>query len=181
MTPLSYDLVIQGKDLSRSNLPADAAGLAGFIVEIAPGAVRLESVNPLTAEPVIGRLQEAGLDAAMVRHGLKLTEFRLLASDLDSTLVAIETLDTVAKNAGYGDTVAQVTEAAMRGDIKDYAESLRLRIAAVKGCPVKAFTDFAETMPYSLGAERWVKSCRAAGLECHIVTVVLMKSRPRPQ
>ena len=116
MTPLSYDLVIQGKDLSRSNLPADAAGLAGFIAEIAPGAVRLESVNPLTAEPVIGRLQEAGLDAAMVRHGLKLTEFRLLASDLDSTLVAIETLDTVAKNAGYGDTVAQVTEAAMRGD-----------------------------------------------------------------
>ena len=89
MTPLSYDLVIQGKDLSRSNLPADAAGLAGFIAEIAPGAVRLESVNPLTAEPVIGRLQEAGLDAAMVRHGLKLTEFRLLASDLDSTLVAI--------------------------------------------------------------------------------------------
>lgn len=170
MTPLSYDLVIQGKDLSRSNLPAEAAGLAGFIAEIAPGAVRLESVNPLTAEPVIGRLQEAGLDAAMVRHGLKLTEFRLLASDLDSTLVAIETLDTVAKNAGYGDTVAQVTEAAMRGDIKDYAESLRLRIAAVKGCPVKAFTDFAETMPYSPGAERWVKSCRAASLECHIVT-----------
>ena len=119
---------------------------------------------------MIGRLQEAGLDAAMVRHGLKLTEFRLLASDLDSTLVAIETLDTVAKNAGYGDTVAQVTEAAMRGDIKDYAESLRLRIAAVKGCPVKAFTDFAETMPYSPGAERWVKSCRAASLECHIVT-----------
>ena len=37
MTPLSYDLVIQGKDLSRSNLPADAAGLAGFIAEIAPG------------------------------------------------------------------------------------------------------------------------------------------------
>jgi len=60
-------------------------------------------------------------DAAFVPPDLKLADFRLLALDMDSTLLSIETLDEVAAFAGKGAEVAPITEAAMRGETADYS------------------------------------------------------------
>jgi phosphoserine phosphatase len=67
-----------------------------------------------------------------------LVDYRLIAFDMDSTLIAIETVDELAEVAGRGAEVAAITEAAMRGDLPDYKESLRLRVALLRGLPVDA-------------------------------------------
>ena len=67
---------------------------------------------------------------------LALADFRLIAFDMDSTLINIECVDEIADAAGRKAEVAAITEAAMRGEITDYKESLRQRVALLKGVTV---------------------------------------------
>ncbi|MCI5850509.1 MAG: phosphoserine phosphatase SerB [Sutterellaceae bacterium] len=164
------DVIIQGEGLTAASLPSVVANRRFVARDTARGAVRLTGIPESDAMNLVGLFQSSGLDAVAVRPGLRLTDFRLFASDLDSTLASVETLDTVAKESGYGDSVAKITEAAMRGEIRDYAQSLEERIRAIKGCPQRNFIRFSETMPFNPGAEKLVAACRAAGLEFHIVT-----------
>lgn len=167
----ALDLVLQGEALSAAALPLDALGLSlEAPAEPAAGVVRLRRVSQGAALSRIDALRASGLDVALVRSGLRLTDMKLFASDLDSTLCATETLDAIAKNAGFGDSVAKVTEAAMRGEIRDYAESLRQRVKAIAGCPVTAFTDCAARLPYNPGAEALMAALKAAGVKRYIVT-----------
>ena len=64
---------------------------------------------------------------------LRLADFRLIAFDMDSTLINIECVDEIADAAGRKAEVAAITEAAMRGEITDYKESLRQRVALLEG------------------------------------------------
>lgn len=170
MAETIFDLVVQGPGPEAPALPPAVRALSGAIENTAEGVLRLRSVDPEAAKALLPELDAAGLDAAIVRQGMRLTDFKLVASDLDSTLCATETLDTIAKNAGFGDTVAKVTEAAMRGEIKDYADSLRRRIRAIEGCPIEAFTGYAKNLPFNPGAEALMAAFRAAGLHRYIVT-----------
>src|SRR3954451_24964791 len=72
---------------------------------------------------------------------LKWSQFRLIAFDMDSTLINIECVDEIADAAGRKAEVAAITEAAMRGEIADYKESLRRRVALLKGVPVAAMRE----------------------------------------
>ena len=72
---------------------------------------------------------------------LRLADFRLVAFDMDSTLINIECVDEIAVAAGRGAEVAAITEAAMRGEIADYKDSLRRRLALLAGVPVQALED----------------------------------------
>ena len=69
---------------------------------------------------------------------LQLRHFRLIAFDMDSTLINIECVDEIADVVGKGPAVATITEAAMRGEISDYRESLARRLALLAGTPVAA-------------------------------------------
>ena len=69
---------------------------------------------------------------------LRLRDFRLIAFDMDSTLINIECIDEIAGAAGKKAEVAAITEAAMRGEITDFKESLRRRLALLEGVPVAA-------------------------------------------
>ena len=69
---------------------------------------------------------------------LRLADFALVAFDMDSTLIAIECVDEIADVAGKKAEVAAITEAAMRGEIADYKESLRRRVALLQGVPASA-------------------------------------------
>jgi phosphoserine phosphatase len=69
---------------------------------------------------------------------LRLSDFKLIAFDMDSTLINIECVDEIAEVAGKGPAVAAITEAAMRGEISDYKESLARRLALLAGTPVSA-------------------------------------------
>jgi phosphoserine phosphatase len=102
---------------------------------------------------------------------LRLADFRLIAFDMDSTLIAIECVDEIADVAGKKAEVAAITEAAMRGEIADYKESLRRRVALLKGVPAAALQRvYDERLRFSPGAERLVAACKAAGLKTLLVS-----------
>ena len=102
---------------------------------------------------------------------LALADFRLVAFDMDSTLINIECVDEIADAAGRKAEVAEITEAAMRGEIADYKDSLRRRVALLAGVPVtaleKVWTDKLRLNP---GVEAFVGACQAAGLKTLLVS-----------
>lgn len=102
---------------------------------------------------------------------LKLADFRLVAFDMDSTLINIECVDEIAAAAGRKDEVAAITEAAMRGEISDYKDSLRRRVALLAGTPVEALEQvWTERLRLNPGVERFVAACQAAGLKTLLVS-----------
>ncbi|HSC62132.1 MAG TPA: phosphoserine phosphatase SerB [Caldimonas sp.] len=101
----------------------------------------------------------------------RLADFGLVAFDMDSTLIAIECVDEIADVARKKAEVAAITEAAMRGEIADYKESLRRRVALLKGVPASALQRvYDERLRFNPGAERLVAACQAAGLKTLLVS-----------
>lgn len=112
-----------------------------------------------------------GVDAANVPNGLRLADFRLLAIDMDSTLVTMETLDEIADMAGLKAEVAAITEAAMRGEIKDFSESLTRRMALLKGVGEDLIEQvYQERLHLSPGAEILLAAAKAAGLKTMLIS-----------
>jgi phosphoserine phosphatase len=102
---------------------------------------------------------------------LRLADYRLVAFDMDSTLINIECVDEIAEAAGRKAEVAAITDAAMRGDIADYKESLRRRVALLRGVPERALhTVYSRHLQLNPGVERFVHSCQAAGLKTLLVS-----------
>ena len=112
-----------------------------------------------------------GLVIRGISPPLRLADFKLVAFDMDSTLIAIECVDEIADVAGKKAEVAAITEAAMRGEIADYKESLRRRVALLKGVPASALQRvYDERLRFNPGAERLVAACKAAGLKTLLVS-----------
>ncbi len=102
---------------------------------------------------------------------LRLADFKLVAFDMDSTLINIECVDEIAEAAGRKAEVAAITEAAMRGEIANYEDSLRRRLALLRGVPVAALeTVYAQHLQLNPGVETFVEACRAAGLKTLLVS-----------
>jgi len=115
--------------------------------------------------------ESAGVDAALVPDGLSLASFRLAAFDMDSTLITIECVDEIADYAGRKAEVAAITEAAMRGEIADYDESLRRRVALLAGLPESTLDRvWHERVRLTPGAERLIREFKAAGLQILLVS-----------
>jgi len=112
-----------------------------------------------------------GLTLRGVTLPLQLKDFRLIAFDMDSTLINIECVDEIAAAAGRKAEVAAITEAAMRGEISDYKDSLRRRVALLAGVPVEALeTVWRERLQLNPGAETLVRACQAEGLKTLLVS-----------
>ncbi len=112
-----------------------------------------------------------GLVASSAMPALKLSDFRLIAFDMDSTLINIECVDEIADAAGRKAEVAAITEAAMRGDISDYKESLRRRVALLKGVSVDSMEAvYHERLKLNPGAAELVHACKAAGMKVLLVS-----------
>src|SRR5689334_18516633 len=102
---------------------------------------------------------------------LRLADFGLAAFDMDSTLISIECVDEIADHAGRKAEVAAITEAAMRGEIADYKESLRRRVALLKGVPESALLAvYTQRLQLNPGVQRFVGACKAAGLHTLLVS-----------
>jgi phosphoserine phosphatase len=113
--------------------------------------------------------------SALVTQGftppLRLADFRLAAFDMDSTLINIECIDEIAAAAGKKAEVAAITEAAMRGEITDFKDSLRRRLALLKGVPVSALEQvLAERLQFNPGARELCAALKAAGLKLLLVS-----------
>ncbi|HAU56765.1 MAG TPA: phosphoserine phosphatase SerB [Comamonadaceae bacterium] len=112
-----------------------------------------------------------GLIVQGIAPPLKLSDFKLIAFDMDSTLINIECVDEIAEAAGRKAEVAAITEAAMQGIITDYKESLRQRVALLRGVPVAHMDQvLRERMQYTPGAPALVAACRSAGLATLLVS-----------
>ncbi|MCV2363625.1 phosphoserine phosphatase SerB [Paucibacter sp. DJ1R-11] len=102
---------------------------------------------------------------------LRQSDFRLAAFDMDSTLINIECIDEIAAAAGKKEEVAAITEAAMRGEITDFKDSLRRRLALLQGVPVSALEQvLQERLQFNPGARELCAALKAAGLKLLLVS-----------
>ncbi len=102
---------------------------------------------------------------------LSLSDFKLVAFDMDSTLINIECVDEIADLAGRKAEVAEITEAAMRGEIADYKDSLRRRVALLAGVRETALQQvYDERLHLNPGVETFVRACQAAGLKTLLIS-----------
>ncbi|HEY4318104.1 MAG TPA: phosphoserine phosphatase SerB [Herbaspirillum sp.] len=114
--------------------------------------------------------QEARLDYALFEQQPALADFKLLAMDMDSTLITIECIDEIADMQGLKPQVAAITEAAMRGEI-EFPESLTRRVALLKGLDASALQRvYDERLALSMGAQPMLDAIQAAGLKTLLVS-----------
>jgi phosphoserine phosphatase len=162
-------LVIQGLEVETRDLK-EIAKLSGAtrIENIGNSAFRLHGYT--RQDGVAEYCANAKLDFAFVPKPRKLSDFRLLVMDMDSTLITIETIDELADLVGRKAEVAAVTAQAMRGEI-EYDESLRRRVAVLKDLPESALDRlYTERVRLSPGAERMLEAVKNAGLKTLLVS-----------
>ena len=112
-----------------------------------------------------------GLVLQGITAPLRLTDFKLIAFDMDSTLINIECINEIADAAGRKAEVAAITEAAMRGEIADYKESLRQRVALLRGVTLAHMQEVLDKrLRLNPGAAELVHACKAAGLTTLLVS-----------
>ena len=112
-----------------------------------------------------------GLLLRGVTPPLQLADYRLVAFDMDSTLISIECIDEIADVVGRKAEVSAITEAAMRGEIADYKESLRRRVALLAGAPADALQRvYDDKLRLNPGVETFVRACQAAGLKTLLIS-----------
>ena len=114
---------------------------------------------------------EPGLVVQGFTPPLRLADFKLIAFDMDSTLINIECIDEIADAAGRKTEVAAITGAAMRGEIADYKESLRQRVRLLAGVTVDHMQQVLDQrLRLNPGAAELVQACQAAGLKTLLVS-----------
>ena len=112
-----------------------------------------------------------GLVIRNFKPGQKLSDFKLIAFDMDSTLINIECVDEIADAVGRKAEVAAITEATMRGEIADFRTSLCRRVALLKGVTVADLEAvYTQRLQLNPGAAELVQACKAAGLKVLLVS-----------
>jgi phosphoserine phosphatase len=167
------NLVLQGDPInfafSRDELTQLVAlTQASHVIDLGPGAWRLSSARD---DPSIEAFcAQRSLDFAWVPDTRRLADMRLVALDMDSTLITIECIDEIGGLLGIKTSVAAITARAMRGEI-GYAESLRDRVALLAGLEESGLEHvLEERLRLSPGAERLIARCRELGLRTLLVS-----------
>ena len=112
-----------------------------------------------------------GLVIQGITPPLNLSHFKLIAFDMDSTLINIECVDEIADAVGRKAEVAAITEATMRGEIADFKTSLRQRVALLKGVTLASMEDvYAQRLQLNPGAAELVAACKKAGMKVLLVS-----------
>ena len=113
--------------------------------------------------------REFDIDVAFQHDTVYRRNRRLVAFDMDSTLIGAEVIDELARLAGVFDQVAAITESAMRGEL-DFQQSFRKRVALLKGLDAKALQQVIDTVPLMDGAERLIATLRKLGYKTAILS-----------
>ncbi|OXL14808.1 phosphoserine phosphatase SerB [Polynucleobacter cosmopolitanus] len=110
-------------------------------------------------------------DVGFLPKHFKGSDIKVLAMDMDSTLINIECIDEIADAVGKKKEVSEITEAAMRGEIIDFGESLRKRVALLKGVPASAFDEvFSQRLRLNPGAKELIAGAHAKGIHTLLVS-----------
>ena len=155
---------------SRTPLDRDAS-MQRFCVEFtATAAAAPVEVNEDRVRTALAAITESGeVDVAFQHDSIFRRNRRLVAFDMDSTLIQGEVIDELARLAGVGDEVRQITESAMRGEL-DFQQSFRRRVALLKGLRESALQQVIEHIPLTDGAERLVGTLRRLGYKTAILS-----------
>lgn len=163
------NLVIQGLEVNNSDLRALAKlSHANGIERITGQAFRLTNATYTT--DVADYCTEVELDFAFVNPSRKLSDFKLIAMDMDSTLLAIESIDEIADMHHIKPQVAAITQQTMRGEIS-FEESLTRRTSLLQGLHQDALQKvYDERVRLSPGAERMLQQARICGLKTMVIS-----------
>jgi phosphoserine phosphatase len=134
-------------------------------------AIRIPDANPAQRADLDVYCGTHALDYAFIEPNRQLRDFGLVAMDMDSTLITIECIDEIADFCGLKAEIAAITEASMRGEIKDFNESLTRRVALLKGLDASALERvYEERLRLSPGAEHMLSGAQEAGLKTLLVS-----------
>lgn len=133
---------------------------------IARGEV--DSVMSLRTE-LMSLSSQLGVDLAYQEDNVYRRNRRLIVFDMDSTLIREEVIDELAKEAGVGDQVVEITEAAMRGEL-DFRQSLKKRVSLLEGLPETVLEKVASQLHLNDGADRLIKQLRELGFKTAILS-----------
>ena len=165
-------LILQSPSLMAAHVEQIAAIVsASGVQELGRTAVRLLEADPSELPAVAARCEAYRMDYAFLPHIDLLRECRILAMDMDSTLISIECIDEIADAVGRKPQVAAITEAAMRGEIKDFSESLRRRVELLEGVPESALLEvYEQRLRLNPGAEQLISAVQKHGLKTLLVS-----------
>lgn len=165
-------LILQAPNLVAANIEKIAAIVsADGVQELGATAVRLLNVDGAEKAAVRACCAECGMDYAFFEQIARLRDCKILAMDMDSTLVNIECIDEIADMVGRKAEVAAITEAAMRGEITNFAESLTRRVALLQGAPASALEQvYTERLRLNPGAEKLIAMAKKTGLKTLLVS-----------
>jgi len=157
--------LLYGRKLDKASLTALQHQLGAAMVIVSAWCVDQYQVVRLAGSltPHATRLaHEAGLDVAPLGKIPHLKTPGLLVMDMDSTAIEVECIDEIARLAGCGEQVAEVTERAMRGEL-DFAASLRQRVAALKDADANILVQVRDQLPLMPGLTQLVEKLQALG------------------
>lgn len=167
------------KDILLAGVDLDADAALELLKRLNPERVRyrrsesimraegVEEGADLSALQTVASGQE--LDVIELPAGLSIKRFRMIASDMDSTLIVNESIDDMAFAAGCYDEVADLTRRAMEGSWS-FDESLRNRVACLKGASTDVIDHAINAERLTHGAEMLMKLCRRNGLHAYIIS-----------
>jgi phosphoserine phosphatase len=163
------NLVVQGPALAAGDLEAIALLAKPAAVQaIAPHAFRLSGA--MKNEGIAPLCEARRIDHAWMEEGRRFADLRLLAMDMDSTLITIECIDELGDLAGKKTEIAAITSRAMRGEI-EYRESLRRRVAAIAGLEERALARvYEERLRLTPGADTLIAACKKHGVKLLLVS-----------
>ena len=155
---------------SRTPLDRDASTQRFCVEFTATAAAPPIDVNEDRVRTALAAITESGeVDVAFQHDSIFRRNRRLVAFDMDSTLIQGEVIDELAALAGAGEEVRKITESAMRGEL-DFQQSFRRRVALLKGLPEGALEQIVDRIPLTDGAERLVSTLRRLGYKTAILS-----------
>jgi len=163
------NLVLQAPDL-RNEQVTEIARLAGTgrVEPVSSRAYRLR--DAVRNEAIAPYCESRRIDYAFIPEGRRFADLKLLAMDMDSTLITIECIDELGDLAGKKAEIAALTAQAMRGEI-EYRESLRRRVAALAGLPETSLNEvYEERLKLTAGADTLIAACRKHGVKLLLVS-----------
>jgi phosphoserine phosphatase len=163
------NLVVQGPALGAAQVQQLARLASSTTVEkIAEHAWRIRKAAP--ADAIAPYCERERIDFAFMAEGRRFADLKLLAMDMDSTLITIECIDELGDLAGCKSEIAAITAQAMRGEL-DYPQSLRKRVSLLAGLPEKALTQvYEERLLLTPGAEELHGACKRNGVKLLLVS-----------
>jgi phosphoserine phosphatase len=164
-------LVVQGRAISMAHLTHIHRLIGGStqFMQVAEYAYYLPT-NQTDIEPIRSFCAEQKIDCALVPDHQRLKQFGLAVMDMDSTLISIECIDEIADMMNIKPQIAEITEAAMRGEL-DFAASLRKRVSLLKGLPESALQRVIdERLQLNPGAHEWISACKENNIKTMVVS-----------